>query len=332
MPIPFRSRYRLRLLLPAIHLLAGHADSSAAGGPQVGLEYSAPGECPSTAQVVGLFQQWSPSVKLVTSDAEQHVVRLRVTLTDQGFAGVLESGGTGDPVEKREALAAVCRETVETLVFAAALSLDPIVGYQRTVTQHQIEATALRPAPTPDRDTTGSDVGRWRMGAGVNGGAGLALGSALGMSLFVERTLGRLALPPSLRLRVLIWSGRSAPSPDPSVRIQGFSGETTGCWPILKTTTVQILPCGGVQIGTLAVEGRGVPMPLGSTRTWAAGVAEARLQAWPWSSFGFEANIGTTVGIANYRFVVTKGADAVVVHSAPRWAPQVGAGFIWNFP
>lgn len=116
------------------------------------------------------------------------------------------------------------------------------------------------------------------------------------------------------------------------MNLEGFSGETMGCWPIWRTTAVRISPCAGFQLGTLVAEGTGVPMPKRNTRAWAAGVAEARVEAWPWRSFGFEAHIGATLAITNYRFVVVKGADAVAVHTAPGWAPQVGAGFIWKFP
>lgn len=323
-------------LVIAIQQLVCPAFASAASRAPLALDYSAPAECPSAADVVHLFGQWSPSVKVVADAADAKAIRLQVVATNGGFSGSLATTSREGTAELREAFSLKCRETVETLVFAGALALDPIVGYQQPAPQPPIEVPIARakavPAVPTRQEGKPAVFPRWALGAGINGGVGSSLGSAAGLSMFIERRFDSLASSPSLRLRAFLWESRSTPSAAAAVELQGWSGETSGCWPTLRAKAFRMSPCAGFQLGALSAEGTGVPMPKHTTRMWAAALAEARVQAWPWRSFGIEAHIGATMALTNYRFVVVKGAESVAVYTAPRWSPLIGAGIIWQFP
>jgi hypothetical protein len=278
-------------------LVIATARAAAADPEPIRVDYSAPDGCP--ADVVARLVAHAAVVPSNAPDARRFA--LRVADDDGGFRGELTVGGEGT----REVTGATCEETVAALVLVAALAVE------------ERAAAPSPPMPRPARSP--APRWTWSFGAGVARYEGMTPTPIFGVPIHLAASRGRL------RLRVTFDA-----TGDDQLAMSTFrwtAGRIEACPYAIAAGSIELAPCGGVQVGALTGRGTTVDQASGATRPWVAPelAARAALRIGP---AAVEVEGTAAAPLVRDRYYI---APSTTVHQVPVVAFGVGADVAVHF-
>lgn len=296
------------------------ARAQIAASALVGIDYSAPADCPSAGQLTSLLDERARDRWRFTTGAAGLRYRIEVRDTPTGHLGRVQRAGDTRSSEPREVFGSSCKEVVQALVLTITLSLE--------------ERHAAPAAAPPARAGSAAASERhqpafWSTGAGV--GALAAIGSPMPvLAVFVENgpvvpISGTRLRRPDLRLGFA--HARNDVGLDPGEAVFSFSAAWLDVCPLAaglgSTTTARL--CGVGEAGVLTGRGIDVEVPRERSSFWVAAGAVVRLR-WGRGLVWGELDGGALVPLRRVRYVFDSPRIPVASVPLVTWRTGLSVG------
>lgn len=280
--------------------VVARAQSRAAGGEPVRVDYEGPADCPRAATFIERLTTRSPGLR-ATGDLDtttRLVVRIargrRIPYT-RGDLTVLYPDGSE---AKRTVEGDSCESVVDALALMSAMALDPAGASRSGLAGPQAEPPRAPEPPRQDVPGPADLAAEGYLSVGAGGGAvfGTAPAIAPEGSGFVEvgRVTGRLWAP-SLRASFDYASSGTAAVHGGAMGVVRSTGAIDGCPLAWRSGPLRLVPCLRVEAGALAATGAEVTPVRSATRPWLAAGAAGRAHYEPTRSLFVELTAGIEV-------------------------------------
>jgi len=263
-------------------------------------DWQAPDGCPDTDEVRALVSEMLDRELVFDADAEARVQGTVFAEAD-GYRVELETEVL-DKNERRTLVGSTCDDVAEASVLVVTLALEPfaalypaiaatpaVPGLPSTEPSLPLPEEPVRAVPIegPRVEDAASSVRRFDSSR-QRGAIFVAGGGAFGWTGSASPTIGGgLAwLPPSGRLEINArYAFRTTYSPGFGFegQVWGTSVELRGCW-TQRRRTIELLLCGGADVGFVGAEARGVGLQSRPQRTPYFGLIAGFGGAWEFAS------------------------------------------------
>lgn len=318
--------------LPLVALLGALA--SGAPAEPLRLEWTAHSGCPDDNAFWSALVARSDRVRRASNGEEARKASVEIVKTQQGSVGRVSI----ENAEPRTISAATCREAVEAIAIVTALVLDPSAA---AAAAPEADPVATAPAPVAEeaassaRETTSpppkpppvaptAKHWQWSIGVGADAFATSKVGVVLTtpISLEVARDIG---------LRLSVSRGQSDVVRNvrgPAARFVWSTARFDVCL-ARGRATFALLPCAGLEAGSLAGRPVDVDRPRNDHRLWLAAHLSSRLAAALWEWVDLELEGGAALTFARPEFYVNP--DFFLYRPAP-FVFHARAGLVVHFP
>lgn len=318
----------------------------------------APSECPSSDRLRGEIAARTSRVTFAPATDAARRFKVKIVALDGGFVGTLVSEAGGVPSEPRQVRSESCSDVSSGLALMIAIAMDPrastapasalavvsapavisspaMVSASPPVSAPPALSSAPPPRPMPPAPTQApvqvpEPAGRWTWAVGMSAlsTGGMAPGALLGGQVFGESVYGGPGKSPAaLRLSAGFADSGPLSGSAPSLNSRLFVGRFEGC-PVGAQLhrNVRVLPCAGVDLGAIRVEGGSVPNPRVQTRWYSAVGLAGRVQWTPGNAFFLEGSLGGWIPLLKRTFVLEEPHEVVYEMRWIGWTATIGGG------
>jgi hypothetical protein len=300
------------------------------GTEPIRIEYRAPdgAGCPSAREFEAKVFARTASARAATDDepARSFVIELR--RAGSRVAGSLVIQETDGATMARRVTGSECADVATVLALATALAIDPraeLAPHQtldeETESESQLEPSSRPPSYEPPSVPSGAWTPRWALGATV--AFAVAPRPALGASLLLA--LERHGVPPfgEFGVELVYRQTGSEAVRDARATFHFYAARPGLCAAgVALGASLLLAPCLLVEVGAISGVGSEIPNSTRTTRFWAAGELQARLELGLGSGGFVTLDGGVQLPLTRYRFVFEN--PDTQIHDVPVVAAQAG--------
>jgi hypothetical protein len=298
-----------------------------------GLAYQADASCMDERAFAMLILERTPSADLTPIDPDRAGVVVVLRATEDTFVGQLRIRRRDGTRFAREVRGASCSEVAPAIAFIVALSLS---GQGESAPEPPATApTAPLPVAPPPVATDPTPAG-WGFGVGAAIGARSGIAPAWSMSEMVAveaRSMADSIVAPSFRLAALHAGPVTENSGVGTAEFSWLAARAAGCPVRIRLTRgVELLPCLGVDVGSIRASGQpATPQGLaGDTGSlWGDLFTSLRGEFRLFGPISAELEVELVVPLTRYQFAFDPSTD---VYKVPPLAAAGSAGIFAHFP
>jgi len=304
-----------------------------AEGPieQIGLDYSAPAECPSAEQVLRQIAGYTAKWTLAHGRDDVRHFRLRAEHRDGAYVGRFDLREADGTTVGREVTGDSCEDVALALAITVALAIDPraTVGVgEESPSPVGVQVTDAPPAPNDSSSRMNLAVGARVEGTTAVSGL-LAVIDAF-FEIEAERAIERLPwFRPVVRVGLRQSFTRTASVGDARVDIGWTAGQIEACPSrLVFASQLSVEGCLGANVGELTALARDIPGAERTRRLWFdyGGLLALRWQAHP----NLFAELAGASWVPRTRDRLRVAPDGLVSR-APEVGFSAGVGIGWRF-